>query len=85
MKGFRDALKNITLITQFGLSLITPVLLCIGLCWFLCNRYQIGGWVYILGFFFGIGASFMTAYKFYLAEMNRQKKEEKPKISFNRH
>ena len=85
MKGYRDILKNITIVTQFGLSLVMPLLLCLALCWYLCDRFSVGGWIYILGFFFGLGASGMTAYKFYLAVIEKQKKEKKPKISFNRH
>lgn len=45
-------------------------------------------WIYIVGFFFGIGASFMTAYKFYLSEIQKEKKENKNKkkrVSFNKH
>ncbi len=81
----RDILQKLALLTQLGLSFIMPTLLCVGLCWFLCDRFAIGSWIYIPGFFFGLGASFMTAYKFYLAVINKQSKEKKPKASFNRH
>lgn len=76
------------MLTQFGLSLVIPLLICIGICWFICDRTNVGAWIYILGFFFGLGASFTTAYKFYMTTMEKQKREEKekkPKISFNRH
>ena len=48
----------------------------------------VGAWVYIPGFFFGLGGSFMVAYKLYLKIMEDQKKEDKKKhkkVSFNRH
>lgn len=85
MKGANEILKNITMVTQFGLSLVIPLFMCLGLCWYLCDRFSIGSWIYIFGFILGLGSSFMTAYKLYLTEMNRQKKEKKPKVSFNRH
>lgn len=86
MKEWTDIFKNITILTQFGLSLITPLLLCLAFCWWLCGAAGIGGWIYILGFFFGMGGSGMVAYKFYLSAMKHQKKEEKKKkVSFNRH
>ena len=47
-----------------------------------------GGWVYIPGFFFGLGGSGTVAYKFYLSINRQQKKENKKKknkVSFNRH
>lgn len=88
MKQWTDIIKNITLLTQFGLSLLTPTLLCLGICWWLCSRFGLGGWVYIPGFFFGLGGSAMVAYKLYCSVMHKHKKEQKEKkekISFNRH
>ena len=86
MKQWADIIKNISLLTQFGFSLLTPLLLCLGLCWWLCAEFGLGGWIYIPGFFFGLGGSGMVAYKLYLSEMLRHKKEEKKqKVSFNRH
>lgn len=89
MKRFGDIYKNILMLTQFGLSFITPLLLCLALCWWLNMHVGVGGWVYLLGFFFGMGGSGMVAYKFYLSVVNRQKKEEnrgrKERGSFNRH
>ncbi len=86
MKNWADIMKNITMLTQFGLSLITPLLVCLGICWWLSSHMGLGGWIYILGFFFGMGGSGMVAYKFSLSITARQKKEKKKqKISFNRH
>lgn len=79
-------LRNVTLIGQLGLSVMMPMLLCIGLAWYLNSRQGLGLWVYIPGFFFGLGSSFMTAYKFYQTQINKEKKENpKKKVSFNRH
>lgn len=86
MKNWTDILKNITMLTQFGLSFITPLLVCLGICWWLSSRMGLGGWVFIPGFFFGMGGSGMVAYKLYVSITARQKKEKKkPKVSFNRH
>ncbi len=87
MKLLSENLRNIAMLTQFGLSFITPLLLCLAVCWWLDTHMGLGGWVYIPGFFFGMGGSGMVAYKLYLSVTSRQKKEEKKKnrISFNRH
>lgn len=86
MRNWADIVKNITMLTQFGLSFITPLLVCLGVCWWLYSGIGVGGWVFILGFFFGMGGSGMVAYKFYLSITNKQKKEKKKsKVSFNRH
>ena len=88
MKQWREIAKNFTLVGQLGLSFIMPLLLCLGLCWLICDKTRVGEWIFIPGFFFGLGASFMTAYKFYIAQMNKQDREDrnrKKKVSFNRH
>lgn len=88
MRWWTDIIKNLTILTQFGLSFITPLLLCLCLCWWLYSHTGVGGWVFIPGFFFGMGGSAMVAYKLYLSVMKGQKKEKekkKKKVSFNRH
>ncbi len=81
----REIVKQVALISQFGLSIMVPILICLGLCWFLTVNKGVGMWIFIPGFIFGFGASFMTVYKFYLAESSKGKKEEKKTVSFNRH
>lgn len=86
MRQWTELIKNITIVTQFGLSFITPTLICLGLCRWITSVTGVGGWIYIPGFFFGLGGSFMVAYRLYLSVTNHHRKEEKKnKISFNRH
>ena len=86
MKHWADFTKNLTMLTQFGISLITPLLLCLALCWWLNSRFGWPAWIYIPGFFFGMGGSVMVAYKLYLTVMKKEKKnDKKKKVSFNRH
>lgn len=86
MKQFSAVYKNLLMLSQFGLSFITPLLMCLAACWWLNARMGVGEWVYIIGFFFGMGGSGMVAYKFYLSVMrDHEKHDKKDKISFNRH
>ena len=88
MKQWSEILRNVTMLSQLGLSLITPVLICLAVCWLIVSKTGAGGWVYIPGFFFGLGGSWTVAYKFYLSINRQQKKEnkkKKTKVSFNRH
>ena len=86
MKIDSELLKNITMVTQFGLSLLMPLLLCVLFCWWLTTRFGIGGWIFIPGFFFGLGSSGMTAWKLYKSVMNREEKErDSHPVAFNRH
>lgn len=88
MKEWNRIFSQLAMIAQFGLSLIMPLLLCLLVCYLLNAKCGVGEWVYLLGFFFGLGGSFTTAYKFYLTVMKkeeRNKEKEKPKVSFNKH
>ena len=85
-KQLSEIARQLTWLGQLGLSLIMPLLLAIGACVLLNNRFDIGGWIFIPGFILGIGASFMTAYKFYLSETASSKKDAaKRKGGYNRH
>ena len=86
MKKWGDIIRNLTMLSQFGLSFITPLLLCLLICWWLPAHLGIGDWVFLPGFFFGLGGSFTVAYKLYLSVTSHQRKEKKKnKVSFNRH
>jgi len=86
LKQWSEIMKNITMLSQLGLSFITPLLLCLALCWFITAKTGVGGWIYILGFFFGMGGSGTVAYKFYLSVNRQQKKsDKKDKVFFNKH
>ena len=67
MKQWSEIIRNVTMLSQLGLSLITPVLICLAVCWLIVSKTGAGGWVYIPGFFFGLGGSGTVAYKFYLS------------------
>ena len=76
MKKWGDIIKNMTLLSQFSLSFITPLLLCLLICWWMSTSLGIGEWIFIPGFFFGLGGSFTVAYKLYLSVTGHQKKEK---------
>ena len=88
MKQWSEILRNVTMLSQLGLSLITPLLLCLAVCWLIVLKTGVGSWIFIPGFFFGLGGSGTVAYKFYLSINRQQRKEKKgrkDKVSFNRH
>ena len=87
MKQWSEILRNVTMLSQLGLSFITPLLLCLALCWFIISKTGVGVWVYIPGFIFGLGSSFMVAYRLYLSVLKKEEKEKKKRtsVSFNQH
>ena len=87
MRKWSNIYRNISILTQLGLSLAMPLLLCLFLCQQLSLRFSLGEWVYIPGFFFGLGGSFMTAWKLFRSIMKREDEEKKKRetAAFNQH
>jgi hypothetical protein len=85
LKNMNYILRNLSLLGQMGLSFAVPLLLCLFLCSWLIQRFSLGSWIYIPGFFFGMGGSCMTAYKLYQSIMSREKKEKRERAAFNEH
>ena len=88
MKRMSEIFGQLAMIVQLGLSLIMPLLMCLFACYLLCSKLSVGAWVYIPGFILGLGGSMTTAYKVYLAVLNKESKKKsrnKNEISFNKH
>lgn len=85
MKEWSKAFRNLSILSQFGLSLVMPLLLCLFVAYQLRERFSLSYWIYLPAFFFGLAASFMTAYKFYLSVSKKEKKQETKDQAFNQH
>ena len=86
MKDWVNISQRLIMLGQLGLSLMMPLLMCLGACYLLTSKAGLGLWIYFPGFIFGLGASVMTAYKFWqsVSEKERKKGEKEPP-AFNRH
>lgn len=76
--------RNLSLIGQLGFSLVTPLILCLLGAYWMNARAGAPLWIYIPALVLGLGSSFMTAWKVYLAAVRKNKKEEQ-RTAFNRH
>lgn len=90
MKNRGMILKQISLLSQMGLSLVVPLLICIFLCNYLVTRFDFPAFIYIPGFFFGLGGSAASAWKIYAGimkdtEKDTKKNKTKRGTSFNIH
>ena len=56
MKGLYKALEDIVWLTQLGLSMLLPLLLCLGGCWWATNHWNWPMWVYLVGIFLGLSS-----------------------------
>lgn len=77
-------LQDIIWVSQLGLNLIMPLLLCLGGCWWLCTRMGVGLWLYIPGFLLGMASSWSSAWRFYRLTQKRAREGERS-AAFNQH
>jgi len=88
MKDLNKLMQKVVMIGQLGLSFIMPTLIMVLLCGWLCESKGWPLWIYIPGFILGLGSSFLTAYKFYKAIVDKEDKDskgKKTKVYFNNH
>lgn len=87
MVKWNEILAQLTLLGQLGLSLATPILMCLFGCYFACEKLHAPLWIYLPGMVLGLGASFMTAYKVYLSVTKKEKKQKRGdhEYAFNEH
>ena len=84
--------RELVWLTQLGLSIVCPLLLCLlGAVW-LPDRFGFGNWVIFLGIALGLSGAFSAGAAFVrdVSFLNRPGREKgnnrkKPPISFNEH
>lgn len=77
------ALKNLTMLTQLGISLLTPIALVLWRCNRLRLRFGLGNWILIFGILFGLGSGIMSVYRYmkvFLRDAQRAQKEYEDKF-----
>lgn len=85
MKQSGKLVKNLMWLSQLGLSILTPPLLCIWGCSWLQGRFGIGPWLMIVAIVLGLGASVSSAMGFYAMVKRQNTDSTKGPKSFNRH
>ena len=71
-KNKRESLKALSMISQFGISMITPILLCVLLAKFLVNRYfPSQNWIIVFGVILGALSSFYSMIKL-IGQINKK-------------
>ena len=51
-------------LTQFGLNMVSPIILALLLASWLKNKFGFGSWVVFLAVVFGVGAAFTSMFSF---------------------
>ncbi len=86
MRSWTKTFKYLSWLTQLGVSVAAPPLLCIWICWQLQRRFGLGEWLMILGILFGLGGSISSAAGFYrMTRRQAERGEPEPPPAFNDH
>ena len=62
--GWFSVLQGLTWLTQLGLSLAVPPLLCLLGAGWLARQFSLGPWIWVLGILLGLGAAGCTFAEF---------------------
>lgn len=61
----KECIENLTLLTQLGLSIAIPPLVCLYAAGWLRNRLDLGLWIMVIALIFGLGGSVGSFWKFW--------------------
>lgn len=86
MQSFVKALRNLAWMTQMGMSVAVPLVLCILSSAWLKNRFDLGGWIFIPGIFLGLGGAVSGLWSCLNAMQHTAQEDDGDfPISFNEH
>ena len=84
MGDWAKIMRGLSYLSQFGLSLAAPLLICLFVCSWLVRRFSVGAWIFVPGLILGLGASGCTAWKFFRSVMKDANQKHFP-TAFNDH
>ena len=86
MKDLLAIAKQVALYGQLGFTIVTPPIVMALVCYEICRRTSLGGWVMLVGILLGLTASVSGAYRFYHRVTAAEKKAKKENdIVYYRH
>ena len=97
MKGWYKALEDLVWLTQLGLNMLLPLVMCLGGAWWAVNSWSWPEWVFLPAILLGLAAGALALIVFGLAapaqnfwyfakeHMDRTKKEKPKRVGFNSH
>ncbi len=71
----KSVLTALAMVTQFGITVITPILLCVLAALWLKNKFGLGDFTVVLGILIGVGAAVMSMMKM-IKQMGDMTKED---------
>lgn len=84
MKSWMKSLKHLSWLTQAGVSIAAPLLLCLAGSLWLQHQFSLGVWMPLLGVALGLGGAASSLVAFFRVIQKEAAKDKKaPPSSFN--
>ncbi len=74
-----ESFKNLSFITQFGLSIISPIIIYVWLASWLKSKFSLGDWIMVAGIMLGLFSAFYSGASFFRYVLRQAKKSQEEK------
>ena len=71
-----EAFKNLTFITQFGLSVVSPIIIYVWLASWLKSKFLLGDWIMVVGIILGLISAFSSGVSFFRYVLRQAKNSQ---------
>lgn len=85
MNGLYKALEDLVWLTQLGLTMLLPLVLCLGGCWWAVGHWGWPLWVYLPVVLLGLAAGAQNFWVFAKEHLKKAEKDKPRRVGFNTH
>ena len=79
------ALEDLVWLTQLGLNILLPLVLCLAGCWWAVDRWNWPEWLFLPAILLGLAAGAQNFWVFAKERLDRTKNETSKRVGFNHH
>ena len=85
VKGWYKALEDLVWLTQLGLNMLLPLVLCLAGCWWAVEHWGWPEWLFLPAVGLGLAAGAQNFWVFCKERLERSKHEKNHRVGFNSH
>lgn len=85
VKGLYQVFEDLVWLTQLGLNMLIPLVLCLGGCWWAVNNWNWPLWLYLPAILLGLASGAQNFWLFAKARIRRSQRKPEDRMGFNAH
>ena len=85
LEGWYKALEDLVWLTQLGLNMLLPLVLCLAGCWWAVEHWGWPEWLFLPAVGLGLAAGAQNFWVFCKERLERSKHENNHRVGFNSH